>query len=352
MSDSNALRRLLQAHLHWHPARIVVLSALVLAVLQLRSVCLARLSPLINSKRSDETNYRRLQRFFALFDIDFLALARLLLALAPREKLLLALDRTEWDVGRRRMNLLVIGYVHHGMAVPILWRELDKPGPSNQDERIDLMRRLLVVLPASRIEAVVADREFMGSRFLSFLDEHGVGFVFRLRKNTCLYHRRDDAYEEQRVDQAFNDLRPGQRSRLRKRVLVCGVRAFLIAAQQGEEPWFLVTNRKPTKAIQHYCARWSIETMFGAMKSRGFDLEATHLSASERLEKLVAVLALALVWALKVGLWRAKEQPIRLKKHGRRAKSLFRHGLDYLQKHLLNRDWKALKPAFRLLSCT
>ena len=352
MSDSNTLRRLLQAHLKWHPARVVVLSALILAVLQMRSVCLMRLAPLISSKRSNATNYRRLQRFFALFDVDFLALARLMLALAPKEKLLVALDRTEWDVGRRRMNLLVVGYVHHGMAVPIFWRELDKPGPSNQDERIDLVKRLLQVLPASRIEAVVADREFMGSRFLSFLDEAGVGFVFRLRKNTSLYHRRNDRYEEQRLDAAFPDLAPGRRGRLRKRVLICGVKAFLVAAQQGEEPWFLMTNRRPTKAIEYYRARWSIETMFGAMKSRGFDLEATRLSASERLEKLVAVLALALVWALKVGLWRAREEPIRLKKHGRQAKSFFRHGLEYLQKHLLNRDWKALKPAFRLLSCT
>lgn len=92
--------------------------------------------------------------------------------------------------------------------------------------------------------------------------------------------------------------------------------------------------------------------MFAAFKSRGFDLEATHLTESDRLEKLIGVLALALVWALRVGLWRIEEVAIAVKKHGRRAKSLFRHGLDYLREHLLNHNWVALRPAFQVLSCT
>jgi transposase len=44
-----------------------------------------------------------------------------------------------------------------------------------------------------------------------------------------------------------------------------------------------------------YRERWSIETLFAALKSRGFDLEQTHLTAPDRIERLIALLALALL---------------------------------------------------------
>jgi hypothetical protein len=83
--------------------------------------------------------------------------------------------------------------------------------------------------------------------------------------------------------------------------------------------------------------RWSIETLFGALKSRGFDLEATQVvSCPERLERLVGLLALAFTWAHRTGQWVAEHvhAPRFNVRQGRRAKSLFRHGLDYLC-HLL-----------------
>ena len=72
--------------------------------------------------------------------------------------------------------------------------------------------------------------------------------------------------------------------------------------------------------------------MFGALKSRGFDLESTHLRHRERLERLLGVLALAFGWAHRSDLWVAEHvrAPRLIAKYGRRAKSLFRLGLDSL----------------------
>ena len=85
--------------------------------------------------------------------------------------------------------------------------------------------------------------------------------------------------------------------------------------------------------LADYRLRWGIETLFGALKSRGFELESTHVvSCPERLERLLGLLALAFAWAHRTGQWVAEQvQPPRFNaRQGRRAKSLFRYGLDYL----------------------
>lgn len=351
MPDVNILMTLLQAHLRWHRARLFVLCALVVSLLRLRTVALVSLAKVLNPRRPAETNYRRIQRFLAHFTFDFDALTRLLLALrASQEPLILVIDRSEWDFGEKTINLLVVGYSEAGIVVPLSWIELDKRGATNEEERIDLVEPLLKLIGPKRIDALVADREFIGERFFRFLAKRGVRFVVRVRKNARMKHRGKGRIE--RAGDVFAELAEGRRRHLREKRVVYGVPVYVVAAREGKEPWILVTNERPRQALQLYGVRWSVETLFGAFKSRGFDLEATHLRDPERMEKLVGVLALALVWAMKVGLWRAEQKAIAIKKHGRRAIALFRYGLDFLQEHLLNRNWRALGPAFHLLSCT
>jgi len=72
------------------------------------------------------------------------------------------------------------------------------------------------------------------------------------------------------------------------------------------------------------------------MKTRGFNLEDTHMTNHERVSKLVAVLAIAFCWAHKVGDWLHEAKPIRLKSHERPAKSIFRYGFDQIRRYLVN----------------
>ena len=351
MPDVNALMALLQEHLHWHRARLFTLCALVVALLRMRTVSLVALAKVLHPKRSAETNYRHLQRFFALFTFDYDEIAELLLALRRgTEPLVLVMDRTEWHFGGRTINFLVLGYLEAGITVPLVWKELDEAGATSEEERIALLKRILPLIDPRRIEALVADREFIGETFFAWLCQQRFRFVIRIRKNARLHHRGHRT--SRRADEVFAELTEGDERRLRDRHLVYGTLVYVVAARQGKDPWILVTNAQPAQARALYQQRWSVETMFGAFKSRGFDLEATHLREADRLEMLIGVLALAFVWALRVGLWQAEQVEIVVKKHGRRVKSLFRFGLDYLQEHLLNRNWAALRPAFHVLSCT
>ncbi len=107
--------------------------------------------------------------------------------------------------------------------------------------------------------------------------------------------------------------------------------------------------------IADYALRWSIETLYGIFKTRGFCLESTHFTDTKRLRKLVALLTLALCWAMKTGLILHQLKPIVIKKHGRRAKSLFRLGFDHLRELVLNpcpRNDSPFRQSLNFLSCT
>jgi hypothetical protein len=86
--------------------------------------------------------------------------------------------------------------------------------------------------------------------------------------------------------------------------------------RKGEpEHLLLVCPGRPHRALSHYQKRWGIETLFAALKSRGFDLESTHLTDETRLEKLLRLLALASAWSQLVGEWRDQRNPIKIKKN-------------------------------------
>lgn len=114
---------------------------------------------------------------------------------------------------------------------------------------------------------------------------------------------------------------------------VCGRRVYVVATRLKDgELLILATVPRPDSALADYCWRWGIETLFAALKTRGFNLEATHFRHAERLSKLIALLTLAFCWAMLTGLWQHQQHPVPLKTHERRAKSLFRYGCGFLRR--------------------
>jgi len=108
----------------------------------------------------------------------------------------------------------------------------------------------------------------------------------------------------------------------------------------------IATQAQLETALADYKERWQIGTLFSCLKTRGFDLEKTHIKDHQRLEKLLAFTAIAFSWAYLVGEWRHEVKPIKIKKHERPARSLFRHGLDYLRNCLSHCHETKRQPAF------
>ena len=89
-----------------------------------------------------------------------------------------------------------------------------------------------------------------------------------------------------------------------------------------------------TAILGDYKRRWEIETLFTALKSQGFDFATTHLTELDRIEKLLALLAIAFCWTHLLGEWLHEQKPIPIKRHHRPDTSIFRYSLDWLREIL------------------
>ncbi|MDP0561278.1 MAG: hypothetical protein QS721_02620 [Candidatus Endonucleobacter sp. (ex Gigantidas childressi)] len=118
---------------------------------------------------------------------------------------------------------------------------------------------------------------------------------------------------------------------------VSGVPLYIAARRTLKGLLIVVATKKPDSIVDDCSKRWSIETMFGNLKSRGFDLESTHMTNLDRMDKLMELLTISVVWYLLIRHWcceNANQLP--LNKHYRPAKSLFRLGLDKVRRVLKN----------------
>ena len=71
------------------------------------------------------------------------------------------------------------------------------------------------------------------------------------------------------------------------------------------------------------------------MKNAGFNIEDTHLTDIERIEQLLLLVMMAFVWCYNIGEFVNQNlKPIRILKLGRKAKSIFRYGLDIVAEFL------------------
>ena len=289
--------------------------------------------------------------FFAEFDLPYEAVTRLILHLLPiKTDFTVSIDRTNWKLGKFNINILTAGIIYDGVAFPICWMLLPKRGNSNSDERIDLMKQVLTRIPKSHIRVVVADREFIGREWFRWLDTQNIPFVIRIKENALVSRAGGDIP----IKKLFENLHIHQQVSLQRPCRVYDLPVYVSALRlKGPIPSSLpATNTNKVKP--HWMPiknAGAIEVLFANLKSRGFNLEETHLIHQDRIEKLIALLAIACTWAHIIGEWIAKTNPLKVKNHGRREKSLFRYGLDHLQYVLLNinQQYQQFRKCIRLL---
>lgn len=334
---------------------IDLICKLVYTLILVRSVNLMRIAASFPGQAKVDSHYRRLQRFFAqTVHSDFFAPLILERVAQPGQEVILSLDRTHWKLGKTDQNILCLGVVYQGVSVPLVTTGLGKAGNSDTQTRISLLKRALPYLKPYRC-CLLADREFVGKKWLQFLmKQDNFTFVIRHKSN-------NKVKQKGKLEQQMDRLSPRQKRGTTKTYpniqLYNSLCLNLVSHQPNKgERLFLITNREDLDQVRKfYKKRWTIETAFGFLKSRGFELEQTHLTHPKRLELLILVLALCLLWGLLVGYQQQLKNPIPIKKHGRKAISIFRVGLDYLQHCLQNLKYR-FKEAIRccqlLVSCT
>jgi len=337
-------------------ARIKFFGLFICALCKVQTVCFEKLAASFDADVRVDSSLRRIQRFMSEYLLDTSLIARFVFGLLPHKPpYRLALDRTNWKFGTININVLVLAVVYQGVAFPVLFMMMPKFGNSSTSERIELLQRYIDLFGIETIECLLADREFVGDLWIAYLNFNRIRYHIRIRENFWIVIPRNG--HRVKASWLFNHLKINQYEFFHGIVSVNGQLCYLSGSkvknrQCVPELQIIVSFNKPDEAQSLYKERWQIETAFKALKTSGFNIEDTHLTDIIRIKKLFALVLIAFVWAYKAGIFLNTLSPIKIKKHGRRAKSLFKYGLTYIASVLFSNDIDDFKECCKFLSCT
>lgn len=340
MDRVSELKQILGENLTWNKARLDCFVRMLLALFVVRTVNLSEIAVVFCSKAEVSSRYKRLQRFFGKFNIDYTILARLIFKLffSETQKIYITIDRTNWYWGKQKINIFMLGVAYEGIAIPLFWSCLPKAGSSNIKEQKTLINRFLKCFGSSQILGLLGDREFGSGGLFKWLNKKNIPFYIRIKEGSLVQINKKKLFTAKKI---FNDLNPKTHKIFNMAVDIFGQRVFLAGSRSEKgELMIVATNQHPKNAIPIYLRRWEVECLFSALKGRGFRFEETHMTTLDRVEKLMAVLAVGFCWAHKVGEWKAAtKKAIAIKRHknsNRPQNSFFRYGFDFIRELIAN----------------
>lgn len=343
----SAVQAVLRPHVGLGKSRLETLSQIVVGMVSARTVNLTHIAAERPGAALVASTYRRLQRFFQHVQLAQDWAAPVIGAMLKGSRRWdLALDRTNWQVGARHVNYLVLAVVTPRYRVPLMWSVIDGPGCSSTPQRIALMRRYLARFGAGSIRILLADREFIGADWMEFLNENDIPFAIRLREDLRAYTAEG------------HELRLAARVRGRGRThgyparlgAPDGPELWVTAKRLDGGDWIIVASNRPGRApLLAYRRRWRIECLFGDTKTRGLNLEDTRLTDPRKLDLLMGLVALALAWAGRAATDLLAPFAPKRKAHGYYAKSWFRTGFDRIRQLLRTDPLEAVRPWWRLV---
>jgi hypothetical protein len=356
---STQLISILSRHLsgQMNLARIRFVGMFICALCKVQTVCFEKLATAFETKSQSDSSLRRIQRFMSSYALDIDLIARIIFKMLPHKPpYRLAMDRTNWKFGEVNINVLTLGIVYEGVAFPILFLMLDKRGNSDTEERIGIIDRYIRLFGEETIDCLLADREFVGKRWINYLNSNNIRYYIRIRENFYVCNPRNGRRLKASV--LFARLKHGECECLYRIYRVNGELCYLSASKVKDkdgkpELQIIISFNRPENALELYKERWEIETAFKALKSSGFNIEDTHLTELERIEKLLALVIVAFAWVYVTGIYMHENvKPVKIKKHGYFAKSLFKHGLETIATILLNPLATVKIDVFKFLSCS
>lgn len=312
--------------------RLETMALIVVGLIGARTVNLAHLA----SERGSgcvalASTYRRLQRFFQHVSLTHDWAARVIAEFAGgAEKRTLVMDRTNWKVGGKVVNLLVLAIRTRHSQVPLMWTVLGHEGNSSCEERIALMARYVAIFGAQSIEMLLADREFAGHVWLNWLNMNKIHYTVRVAVNRLI--TRADG----RVVKLATQVTLPRKGRHCMGTLEGMDRPLHFSARlpKGGEWVIVATSRTGHDALATYRKRWAIERLFANTKTNGVNFEDTRLTDPAKLHLLTSLIALAVAWSVRAARTALGNAAPPRKAHGHLAQSYFRTGFTFLRNRL------------------
>ena len=329
-----SIRTVLLNHLGWHKSIVNFVATVVCALLSATGIWHKKIAQASEGDAQVCSTVRRLQRFFSSFVINYHCVSVMLYRLlGMKGKVTIILDRTNWDYGESHINIFVAAAlfqqagIHQSFALPLVWEVFDKKGNSNTLERKQLMTRLFNVVGKENIDVVLADREFIGDEWIQFLHANNIPFIIRVKKIMFV------EYMGKRVNILGLVVLVKYKQKLKFNVKISGIDVQLVATRSvdGELVVVIASCCITYDPLDQYKLRFMIELFFKSTKTKGFNLEETHMTDPARIKSLFFFIALASICAVQAGVIRHQFKKIPIKNHGRPTYSLFTYGLDFLR---------------------
>lgn len=219
--------------------------------------------------------------------------------------IVLMIDSTK--LGGRCICLMVSVY-YKKRALPLAWLCFKgKKGHSCQTTQIELLKQVKNLLSDDTPVVLVGDGEFDGADLLSwFKAETDWQFVCRTSPTTLVYYQ--DKWVSLTEVVAELGLVPGETAFLTQVAFVRSnpvekLNIFIAWHQEDQAHIFFVCNCATEAEAQHwYDKRFTIETCFADLKSRGLSLHLTRIHTPGRLARLVLAAAFAYYLIILLGI--------------------------------------------------
>lgn len=321
-----------------------LLAQVILIMLSIGNVTVYKLATCLPGNTQLSSKEKSIRRMLSqLFNPD--TYARFIHYLFQFDKVELVMDRTNWKIGKTYVNLFILSFIWHGMAIPLYWVRLDKKsGSTSSQERIDMLEWFINKFGADKIINLYADREFPSKEFIEYLTSSSVNFIFRIKDTILGTDRRNGKISKCKLRFIFNILVYGHPHAVQTIRTILGCKVYATAKRTiNDELVILISNQIHTDPFELYGRRWHIEVMFNKQKTKGFNLENTHIKHETRLLSLFTIIAICYSYSCLLGKIREELKPVKYKRINKIPTKMFgtfRYGLDLIQHILFNRSNK------------
>lgn len=204
-------------------------------------------------------------------------------------------------------------------ALPLAWRMRKTQGAIGFGVQREALDSVAALLPEGARPMLMGDRFYGSPALISWCRDKSWGWRLRCKQDLLVFDKGGETTLAECFARGEHMLKDVELTEKRARTNIA-----MLHEDGHPEPWIIAMSDPPTTwRAYDYGLRWGIEAMFSDYKTRGFNLEDSQIERTDRLDRLILVLSIALYWAVSTGMWDALENktPAEKKTRKRNAKT-------------------------------
>lgn len=241
--------------------------------------------------------------------------ARQVLRSQKEATIVLTIDQTQ---ASKHFQVLMVSVRFGRRAIPLAWCVRKTQGNIGFEDQKRLLDLVSTYLPQNQAVVLMGDRFYGTVDLIEYCKQKGWDYRLRLKGNLIVYQGLIETKAANLVQNGPHFLENAALTAKREQTNIA-----IVHEDDHPEAWIIAMKQKPNDySVFDYGMRWSIEPMFSDFKTRGFGLEDTQLRYRDRLERLILVMAIGMIWAVFSGLWDANCRPLPYEKKASQIKKL------------------------------